>query len=243
MSKEKHCKLTGLLNAAIIYALHDLYEENGLCFPRDLSVDIPANLRLRYSPNLDFSHIRFHVCLARFDLTFPKFGTFKNIWNDAAHINKQIAICTCVQDGSLFESTNKDNLTWVSRGGGGRKDENEDDGDDETLLSVTERCERMREETSHCDLVMSNIGTYVYERKRPIGGFVGPFTMIESYHGDSLNSSPNVMPALIFHISTWCDEIQVMLSSNKSAIGSIFVDRLALLFEKILINCANTCKF
>lgn len=216
LSKEKKCKLTGFLNACILYALRELYLENGLKFPCDLSCGVPANLRLRYKPNLDFSHVRFQVCLTRYNLSYPIFGDFKDLWSDASYINNQIEKCTCMEDGSLFSITHANDQL---------EDLNLDESD---LIKLRE--------ANHFDLILSNIGTYVSDRKKQ---FPGPFQIKELYHGDSQNSSPNIIAALIFHVCSWNDELQILLSSNKHSIGSAYIDRLVYLIEKIFINSGD----
>ena len=89
--------------------------------------------------------------------------------------------------------------------------------------------------TNHCDLIVSNIGMYNYaNRKLDADDAAAAFQLDEVYHGDSLISAPNIMSALIFHVTCWRNEIQMLLSSNKSAIGSLFVDRLVFLLEQKL---------
>ena len=220
-AKEKNTKLTGMLNAAIVYALRDLYEENGLVFPSDLICGLPANLRIRYQPNLDFSHIRFQVCLAHFNLSRPNFGDFNDIWADARHVNELVEKCTSMEDGSLFLGTHDfESIDLFNR-------MFKECVDDE------ERACKTMNKTNHCDLILSNLGTYVSSRKKI---FQGPFDIKEVYHGDSLQSSPNVISALIFHITFWNREIQILLSSNKSAMGTKYSERLINLLEQIIIK-------
>ena len=99
LAKEKNIKLTSFINTAIFYALRNLYVENNIKFPTDLTCGLPANLRLRYKPNLDFSHIRYQVCLTRFNLTFPYFGEFKSIWDDSKYIDYLIEKSTSIDEG------------------------------------------------------------------------------------------------------------------------------------------------
>ncbi len=221
LSKEKRVKVTGFINSAIIYALRELYQENNLIFPEDISCGMPANLRLRYQPNLDFSHIRFQVCLAHLNLSLPFFGEYKSIWKDSAYVNEMIDQNTCIDNGRLFLTTHDKKAV-------------------EHFNRLFEDCFdrhlnvcKMMSETNHCDLILSNIGTYVYDRKKCVNG---KFRISEIYYGDSLISNPNMISALILHVSNWNGEIQMLLSSNLAAIGSIFVNRLIYLFKKILIE-------
>jgi hypothetical protein len=64
--------------------------------------------------------------------------------------------------------------------------------------------------------------------------YAGPLKITESYFSDSLQSKPNILPGLIFHIGFWDGQIMIQLSSNKYVIGSVFVDRLMILFEEHL---------
>ena len=59
----------------------------------------------------------------------------------------------------------------------------------------------------------------------------GPLKITECYFTDSTQSKPNVLPGLIFHIGFREGQIMVQLSSNKSVIGSAFVERLMTLLE------------
>ena len=60
----------------------------------------------------------------------------------------------------------------------------------------------------------------------------GPFKIRENYFSDSLQTKPNTIAGLIFHISFWNGEIMMQLSSNKSVINSKFVERLVQLIEQ-----------
>lgn len=221
LSKQNQVKVTGFINTAIIYALRELYQENNLAFPDEISCGMPANLRLRYQPNLDFSNIRFQVCLAHLNLSYPFFGEYKSIWKDSAYVDDLIAKSTSIDDGKLFLTTHdKMAIEHFNR------------LFEECIDRNRNVCEKMSE-TNHCDLILSNIGRYVNDRKKLVNG---KFKISEIYYGDSLISNPNMLSALILHVSNWNGEIQMLLSSNLAAIGSVFVNRLIYLFKKILLE-------
>jgi hypothetical protein len=219
--KEKNLKMTGFLNSALIYALNSLYNENNLEFPKHFACDIPANFRLRLNPMLDFSHVRDLVFLAKVNFDTPNFGQFRDIWKDAEYINKFIDAGLCTEDGSIFLASHdidflmKLNKIWQN-----------------SLLNES-NCDLSSIKGHYSDLVLSNTGRWVYDYKKRVDG---PLSINEIYYGDSLTSNPNLSCAVIFHSSYWNKELQVCFSSNKSSIGSIFMDRFAALFEKIVID-------
>jgi hypothetical protein len=221
LCKQNRVKVTGFINTVIIYALRKLYQENNLIFPDDISCGMPANLRLRYQPNLDFSHIRFQVCLVHLNLSYPYFGEYKSIWKDSVYVDEVIGKSTYIDNGKLFLATHETKAV-----------EHFNRLFEDCIDRQKNVCEKMSE-TNHCDLILSNIGTYVNDRKKCVNG---KFQISEIYYGDSLISNPNMLSALILHVSNWNGEIQMLLSSNLAAIGSVFVDRLIYLFEKILIE-------
>jgi len=65
----------------------------------------------------------------------------------------------------------------------------------------------------------------------------GPLEILESYFSDSLQTNPHAICGLIFHIGFWKDQIMIQLSSNKHAIGSVFVERY---IELLLIQLKNS---
>ena len=63
-SCKKHgVRMTGVLNTAAFYAIKQLYSENGLEPPKRYSCLMPANLRLRLQPNIEFYHMRHLVTI------------------------------------------------------------------------------------------------------------------------------------------------------------------------------------
>ena len=80
------------------------------------------------------------------------------------------------------------------------------------------------------------IGTYVWNKNLLKDG---PLVIEEFYYTDSLQSSPNILPGLVFHFSFWNDQIMIQLSSNKHVIGSYFTDRLIIHLKEIISNSSN----
>jgi hypothetical protein len=227
MCKEKNTKLTGLMNAAVLYALNDLYLENGLKFPQNISCGIPVNLRIRYQPNLEFSQVRFQVCLSSINLDSSDFGRFKNIWTDSDYVNKQIEKSACMDDGSLFLTTH--DFESIKEFNSAIR----------AFLTSDARSSGVQTALAHgntTDLIFSNTGKWVCDRMKQ---FVGPWQIAEIYYGDALSSTPCLLSALIFHLAFWNGELQLLLSSSKSSIAPQFTDRLLFLFERFIINCVS----
>jgi hypothetical protein len=225
MCKEKNTKPTGFMNAAVLYALNELYLENGLKFPSNISCGIPINLRTRYQPNLDFSHVRFQVCLSKINLDSRDFGRFRNVWKDSEYINREIEKSASMEDGSLFLTTH--DLESIKEFNSAIR----------ALLNSDVKSSGLPAAVAHgntTDLIFSNTGKWVFDSKRQ---FVRPWHIVETYYGDSMSSTPSLLSALIFHLAFWNGELQFLLSSSRSSIAPCFTDRLVFLFERFVSNC------
>ena len=89
-SKQNKLKLTGFFQTAAFYALHELYLENELTFPKSLMIETVASLRVRYKPVLDFAHCRFQTVSVEFPVDENRFGEFVDFWTDAKYISDLI---------------------------------------------------------------------------------------------------------------------------------------------------------
>ena len=89
-SKQHKLRLTGFFQTAAFYALHKLYLENELTFPKSLKIEVPTSLRVRYKPKLDLAHCRFQTVWVEFPVDENKFGEFVDFWADAKYINDLI---------------------------------------------------------------------------------------------------------------------------------------------------------
>lgn len=222
--KENRVKVTGFLNAAIFFALEDLYSKIGIEFPSRLSSGVSVNYRLRYEPNLDFSHMKTHVGLIKINMDMSQ-----NIWELSRSIDSNIEQATSTESGALllgshdFESYEKSieqHKAYI-------------DGDKSEQL-----CQEMRKEFDF-HVAFSNLGKWVHDRKgRNSEG--KQLKIDQIYYGDSLDSSPFILVPLIFHTIYWNGELQFLLSSNKSDISSEYCDQLVEFYKSVVINLA--CK-
>jgi hypothetical protein len=216
-AKSRSMKLTGFLFAAAFYALKQLYEDNNFHFPRDVSCGIPANLRIRLDPNIDFSHIRNCVLMTHLDLFYPRI-TFQDIWKDAQYINEVVSENTRFDNGSILELSHDDEYLDLGNTAF-------ETLQDHNLLSFALNSHK------NFDLSLSNLGTYLYDRKKCVDG---PLKLSEIYHGDSINSDPNSFCSLMLHISTWDGRIMIQLSSSRKAIAAHYSDKFMHLYQLVI---------
>jgi hypothetical protein len=59
--KKNNSRMTACINTAIFYALRKLYLMNNLEIPSEFSCELPANIRLRCQPNIEFNDLRLQV--------------------------------------------------------------------------------------------------------------------------------------------------------------------------------------
>ena len=161
--------------------------------------------------------------MAHLETSKSKFGKYLDFWSDVKYIHGLVEECTSFETGTIFSlSHNFDYLRAF---------------DDVFNQSADNKdaCIRLNKKNK-CDLLLSNIGTHVVNRKKVIDG---PIKITETYFGDSLTSNPNILPALMFHVAFWNGEIMIQLSSNKSSIGSIYIEQLVENFIDILKQNSN----
>lgn len=214
-AKLRGLKLTGYLFATALYALKDLFDDNKFYFPRDIACGIPANLRLRLNPNIEFYHMRYCVLLTHLDLYYPRFGTFKDIWKDAEYVNEVIANNTRFDNGSILELSHDNE--YIEMG-----NSIFDSCQDAKILS------NLLNSQKTFDLSLSNLGTYSFDRVKRIDG---PLKISEIYHGDSINTEPNAFPSLMLHVSTWDFRIMIQLSSSRRAFATHYSDQFMELYK------------
>lgn len=221
-SKKRNVTLTALIIAATYHAFKRLYEENKMVVPKDFSCIIPANLRFRLQPKVNFSHMRPFVSGVNVSLLYPSLtGELGNIWDEAEYVASAVLQATDMESGRIFDFSHNFEMMRHE-------------------LEIFEKCkddkERARQllscETS-CDLVMSNIGVYAANEKKVIDG---PLRLVETYFGDSLVSYPNICPAVMFHINTWQGRMMIEMSSQKTVIAPRYSDRLFEHFKEVLMS-------
>jgi hypothetical protein len=227
-SKSRNLKLTGVINSAILKSLEELYTENGLEFPSRIQCSLPANLRIRYKPNMDFSHIGHHVCLTTMscDLTEKR-----GFWELAEYLNSKVEASCSVKTGDLFMLSH---------------DFDELNAFNSTISSKINRNAEIEPILNHCDLTFSNIGKWVWDwnaiksRTNESKAEQGVLKLRELYHGDTLCLEPCAVSALIFHVNFWMGELQVMLSTNRRVVSERNANRLRELFIQRL---SSFCEF
>ncbi len=101
-TKENNIKLSGFLDTAAYYALHDLYTENGLDFPKLALIENSANLRMRYNPPMDFSDLRMQVSITGVTMSQEELSGFTDIWKDSVNTHKQLVQMTDLETGTIF---------------------------------------------------------------------------------------------------------------------------------------------
>ena len=162
--------------------------------------------------------MRYLATLLKIDANYPEFGKFENIVNDAKYLNDQIERAANMDDGSFLIE---------------QLDYNGIDDANELFLKVKGKpqdyCPTVAKYLRD-DLIISNTGNYIYKNKRQDPQ--GPLKITEIYFGDSPVSNPQIEPALILHLSYWNDQIMFQLSSNRSAIGSVYSDRFVQLIDQ-----------
>lgn len=240
-SKLNRIRLTGYFISAALYTFKILYKEMNFIIQRDFSCFVPANLRIRLKPEIDFSHVRFLVVLVSINMFYPEFNfdglndecimneTEENyshirdrIWSNAKYVNSCLAEKTQFQNGGLlqythnFEAMSEANKMFSNR-------VNDDD-----ISKLSSELNRF----SFSDFVLSNIGTYVNDRKQAVKE--GPFNLIELYHGDLLVSNPSNFAPIMLHVCTWQDQFMFQLSSNRNTFDGKHADRFMQIFEKVL---------
>lgn len=200
--KENKIRLTSFFYAIGLYALKELYDQNDILFPKEILIDIAASLRVRYSPNLNFSDMRTHVAIIDFALNDENFGNFNNFWQAAQILNKMIQEKTDINEGILFSTTHDIQ---------GLKNFNEIFLNEKKTNEILE----IASKETVCDFAYSNLGSYVSEKVNVVSG---PLNIKEIYCSDSLQSPMSI--GIIHHIIFWKGEMMLQFGANKSKISS-----------------------
>ena len=152
------------------------------------------------------------------NIPYPEFGKFDNIWTDTRLIDDLVTSATSMATGAIFknshniEANHEMNSVFASKC-----------NDKDYLINLMHSY-------SECDMVMSNAGTYVFNKKQPTPS--EPFRIEETFYTDSsCNTRTCLVGALSYHISYWNGKLMIALCSNKAAIGSGFTERLVELFK------------
>lgn len=214
-AKEHKIKVNSVLVSAVFYSLKIMYEEKGLKMPKDVSVYVMVSLRIRLEPNIDFSHTRTCTSAILLELEYPDFGKYENFFDDCKFVDRMVP--KKIKERSMFD--------WIL---------NEDSKlIDETYKTDPQKLNAILDNQRLCDVVISNNGTWVYDRKKVING---PIKIEELHYGDSLKSFPTMNIPFILHMHTFNERLMIQLSSNRSKISSISSDRFLFIFKKVLEN-------
>jgi hypothetical protein len=211
--KKNKVRLTGFFQTALFYALKELYDENGLDFPKKLLIELAASLRVRYQPVLDFANCRLQTVVVIFPVDENSFGEFKDFWKDAVYIHGLVQENTSADTGTLFSVSHSGQLDAF----------NQVFAEAESLNDV---CNILTNEVL-CDVAVSNLGTFVNDTVKV---FPGPLDIKELYCTDPLNSAPAISPAVVIHKFFWRGEIMCEFGANKYSIGSAYIERFKELY-------------
>lgn len=219
-SRKRNVTLTALIIAATYHAFKRLYEENNLAMQKDMTCIIPANLRFRLQPKVNFSHMRPFVSGVHIGMSYPNItGDLNNIWNEADYIANAVVGAIDMETGRIFDFSHNFQIMQHEL------DNYEKFENDSNRVRELFNCE------NSCDLVMSNIGVYAENEKKVLDG---PLKLLETYFGDSLPSYPNICPAVMFHINTWRGRMMIEMSSQKTVFAPRYSDRFFEHFKNVL---------
>jgi hypothetical protein len=228
LSKKRKERLTGLLSALHFYSIRQLFTENKQEFPGSLVFSVPVNFRIRYSPSLDFSQMRPHVCAPECCVKLESGQAFVDeIWTNTASINRDIEHKSdmkqtyCFQFGFDEESSTEE-LYFMKEA---------TKGDQEAVQAW------LAEKVT--DFGVSNIGKWVWDQKRPDLSRQQPLRLTETYFCDAQKSEHVLINSCIVYFSYWNDELQCTLTMNARALGKAYGRRLVDLFVANLTRFVN----
>jgi hypothetical protein len=214
-AKLNNVKITGLLITSLFYALKDLFEENKILMPKDVSIFIPVNLRFRVQPNIDFSQTRLCVLGCSMDLLHPNFGKYEyNTIEEVNYVDRVLA--EKIRDGAIFDFFFDEKYNQIEK--------LYDEVDLKGVYNILDSQRRV-------NILLSNTGTYVSDQKNVLDG---PLKIEELYYGDSIKSYPSPHNLIILHAHTFNNRLMIQLSTNRTRINSIHADRFMILFENNL---------
>jgi hypothetical protein len=242
--KKNNQRLTGVLAAVKFYSLRQLFQEHGVDFPEKLVCSMPMNLRMRYSPNMDFSVMGPHVMAAECYFSYPKSGELidnesfaRHIWSSATAMNAEIAEKTSVTEVHsfkfLFDLEGLAEATKLFAKAYEHRDE-------ETIEML------MVEKES--DFAVSNIGRWVWDRKRPAWALdqkrdASPrIKLVETYFADAMKSTPGFINGFVQYCSFWNGELDFSLTMNASLIGKEYGRRFVELYTANMQRLVNESK-
>jgi hypothetical protein len=101
------------------------------------------------------------------------------------------------------------------------------------LISDLEVSREFNEQLSkykHCDLTISNIGSWVSQKVSLIEN--GRLKLSETYFCDTMNSTPSLLFGIGIYIGLFNKELQILLNMNKASINETYAKR----FSEILFT-------
>jgi len=185
-----------------------------------LQFGLATNLRFRVDPNIDFGHMRSLTTYVDTKLSYPSFGEFENIWSDSKLIDDLIAKSSDMRTGAIFKySHNFEDIQEMN--------------DLFSSTNDTDYIMNFMNSISDSDVCMSNVGTYVFNKKQPNPS--EPFKIAETYFTDSMCKTRHcLISPLFYHVSYWNGQLMFALCSNKARIGSEFTERLVEIYKENL---------
>ena len=209
-AKLNNIKMNGVFIVAMLNAFKELYKENEIEFPEDLSLIVPISLRHRVKPSVDNSSVRF--CILQDFLRICSYGKHESNVEEARYADKLL-------DADLKEGLIYDSLlnsfspvieTIVER----------------LSMNILKRLISM----IPFNYSLSNIGTYVNDRQKISEG---PLKIDEMFFGDMSGGAIYIYSLGLF-IQTFNNKLMVLLSTNRRAFDSKHADRFMILFEQQL---------
>jgi hypothetical protein len=216
LSKCHKIRLTAFFYTALYYALAKLYRENDLPTLDQVTLELPASLRVRYKPMLEVAHARHHIVTIAFSTKRERFGEYSDFWKDCRYIDDEVKKACCIENKSLFS------FSFAN------------------LHELNERLRKAKssEERSHValnsfssDLILSNLGNTVSNQTRL---FPGPMQIEELYCSDSLQTNPRLSSAILAHLLFWNGQIMVQFGANRAVIADVYLQRLIHFYKETI---------
>ena len=206
-AKSNGIKLTGILTVAMFNATKELYKENKLEFPKDVSLLLPVSLRHRIKPTVDNADMRFLVMVDC--LKIKNFGECETFADESRNVDK--ILVADLDDGLIFDGLLNPILRIVSV--------------IMEHLSIKILNKLMSKTPSN--FCISNIGTYAADKQKMLDG---PLKVEEIYFGDVAFEYGGIA----LFVQTFNNKLMIRLSTNRKALDSKHSDRFMNLFEKQL---------
>jgi hypothetical protein len=233
--KRNNQKLTAPLTALFFKSLREIFVENSVDFPKEVSFGLPVCLRFRYQPKMDLSHITHQIIYTEINLDYSNESIFDDPWFHSDKIRKQVEIHADLSKSHMFFISH--NFKFLDEANTTLYDLLADVGFDGTSESLCQKVHDLEARSSRFSI--SNIGKWVYDDKKTNLN-KGAFQIDELYIGDTFTSTPAIGNILECFVSYWNDELDILISSNKSAFSSAYSNRFAQIFTDNFSKLLNS---